>query len=100
MLRISLLLAGAHALQAPPRQRHTTRLQAAEAALAVDAADGAERPRASRRMGGRSAEALAKRAAKRGRTVEEEEPKENEAREKSARSPSCEDRGAWAREHG
>ena len=39
MLRISLLLAGAHALQAPPRQRHATRLHAAEAALAVDAAD-------------------------------------------------------------
>ena len=33
-------------------------------------------------MGGRSAEALAKRAEKRGRTVEEEEVKEKEAREK------------------
>ena len=39
MLRISLLLAGAHALQAPPRQRRATHLRAAEAALAVDAAD-------------------------------------------------------------
>jgi len=39
MLRISLLLAGAQALQAPPRQRRATHLRAAEAALAVDAAD-------------------------------------------------------------
>ena len=34
MLRISLLLAGAQALQAPPHQRRATHLRAAEAALA------------------------------------------------------------------
>ena len=48
------------------------------------------RPRASRRMGGRSAEALAKRAAKRGRTVEEEELKEKEAREKKRKESKAE----------
>ena len=44
----------------------------------------------SRRMGGRSAEALAKRAAKRGRTVEEEELKEKEAREKKRKESKAE----------
>ena len=39
MLRISLLLASARALQAPPRAHRATHLRAAEAALAVDAAD-------------------------------------------------------------
>ena len=41
-------------------------------------------------MGGRSAEALAKRAAKRGRTVEEEELKEKEAREKKRKESKAE----------
>ena len=41
-----------------------------------------EHPVHANQMGGRSAEALAKRAEKRGRTVEEEEVKEKEAREK------------------